>query len=123
MRESGAWPSAANLVQHSRNMAFYGFSQRVRTNSSGASLLSYLVLDTDGLTWPLVPTHSLDLEAGMVRALGRPIHWAGGAQPSPDPSCWFSSHTICSGGLHTHTHTHSAVEVCMHACTHTHTLT
>ncbi|XP_067084963.1 retinal guanylyl cyclase 2-like [Osmerus mordax] len=99
VRESGAWPSAANLVQHSRNMAFYGFSQRVRTNSSGSSLLSYLVLDTDGLTWPLVPTHSLDLEAGMVRALGQPIHWAGGAQPSPDPSCWFSSHTICSGGV------------------------
>eukprot|EP00063_Salmo_salar_P010100 XP_013984935.1 PREDICTED: retinal guanylyl cyclase 2-like isoform X1 [Salmo salar] len=98
VRDAGEWRSGANLVRHSRNMAFYGFSQRVRTNGSGASLLKYVVLDTDGQSWPLLPTHCVDLEAGMVMSLGRSIHFPGGVQPSPDSSCWFIPGTLCTGG-------------------------
>nr|XP_023842993.1 retinal guanylyl cyclase 2-like [Salvelinus alpinus] len=99
VRDAGEWRSGANLVRHSRNMAFYGFSQRVRTNGSGASLLKYVVLDTDGQSWPLLPTHCVDLEAGMVMSLGRSIHFPGGVQPSPDSSCWFIPGTLCTGGV------------------------
>ncbi|XP_070991350.1 retinal guanylyl cyclase 2-like isoform X3 [Oncorhynchus clarkii lewisi] len=98
VRDAGEWRSGANLVRHSRNMAFYGFSQRVRTNGSGASLLKYVMLDTDGQSWPLLPTHCVDLEAGMVMSLGRSIHFPGGVQPSPDSSCWFIPGTLCTGG-------------------------
>uniref|UniRef100_A0A8C8CPT3 Guanylate cyclase n=1 Tax=Oncorhynchus tshawytscha TaxID=74940 RepID=A0A8C8CPT3_ONCTS len=101
VRDAGEWRSGANLVRHSRNMAFYGFSQRVRTNGSGASLLKYVVLDTDGQSWPLLPTHCVDLEAGMVMSLGRSIHFPGGVQPSPDSSCWFIPGTLCTGGENT----------------------
>uniref|UniRef100_A0A8C7UDJ6 Guanylate cyclase n=1 Tax=Oncorhynchus mykiss TaxID=8022 RepID=A0A8C7UDJ6_ONCMY len=101
VRDAGEWRSGANLVRHSRNMAFYGFSQRVRTNGSGASLLKYVMLDTDGQSWPLLPTHCVDLEAGMVMSLGRSIHFPGGVQPSPDSSCWFIPGTLCTGGENT----------------------
>ncbi|KAM6969981.1 retinal guanylyl cyclase 2-like [Aplochiton taeniatus] len=96
-RDSGAWLSGANLVQHSSNMVFHGFSQRVRTNRSGSSLVDYVVLDTDGLTWPLAPTHRIDLEAGVVRPLGHAIHFPGGAQPEAEANCWFGK-TLCTGG-------------------------
>lgn len=34
-----------------------GFSHPVKTNSSGAALLDYLILDTDGLSWELKPAY------------------------------------------------------------------
>lgn len=34
-----------------------GFSHPIKTNGSGAPLLDYLILDTDGLSWELKPTH------------------------------------------------------------------
>uniref|UniRef100_A0AAZ3P6G0 Guanylate cyclase n=1 Tax=Oncorhynchus tshawytscha TaxID=74940 RepID=A0AAZ3P6G0_ONCTS len=36
---------------------FQGFSHPVRTNMSGAGLADYVILDTDGKTWDLRPTH------------------------------------------------------------------
>uniref|UniRef100_A0A6Q2Y9T8 Guanylate cyclase n=1 Tax=Esox lucius TaxID=8010 RepID=A0A6Q2Y9T8_ESOLU len=98
LRDIGSRMSGANLVHHSRNMAFYGFSQRFRTNGSGVSLQDYVVLDTDGKSWHLLPTHRVDMDAGTVRSLGRSIHFPGGAQPSPDSSCWFVPGMLCKGG-------------------------
>uniref|UniRef100_A0A6Q2Z5N4 Guanylate cyclase n=1 Tax=Esox lucius TaxID=8010 RepID=A0A6Q2Z5N4_ESOLU len=99
LRDIGSRMSGANLVHHSRNMAFYGFSQRFRTNGSGVSLQDYVVLDTDGKSWHLLPTHRVDMDAGTVRSLGRSIHFPGGAQPSPDSSCWFVPGMLCKGVL------------------------
>ncbi len=34
-----------------------GFSHPMKTNGSGAALLDYIILDTDGLSWELKPTY------------------------------------------------------------------
>lgn len=84
VRQSQEWMSGGNLARHTRNLAFQvlrdifnvnfkglskgqlnintllmlqGFSHLVKTNSSGAALLDYLILDTDGLSWELKPTY------------------------------------------------------------------
>lgn len=38
------------------------------------------------------------MEAGMVRFLGRDIHFPRGYGPRRDSSCWFTPGVICSGG-------------------------
>ncbi|XP_048093246.1 retinal guanylyl cyclase 2 isoform X1 [Alosa alosa] len=99
VRDSKAWLSGASLARHSKNMAFYGFSHHMRTNHSGPGFLDYVLLDTDGLAWELSPTHQVDLEAGMVRFLGRSIHFPGGNQPKADSSCWFTRGSLCTRGV------------------------
>ncbi|KAL7853519.1 hypothetical protein AOLI_G00203630 [Acnodon oligacanthus] len=92
--------SGANLARHTGNLAFQGFSQKVHTNGSGVSLLNYLVLDTNGQSWELHPTYSVDVEVNMVRYLGVPIHFPGGAQPKADSSCWFTpGGPLCTRGV------------------------
>lgn len=34
-----------------------GFSHAIKTNGSGAALLDFLILDTDGLSWELRPVY------------------------------------------------------------------
>ncbi|XP_035808815.1 retinal guanylyl cyclase 2 isoform X2 [Amphiprion ocellaris] len=99
VREARDWMSGGNLARHTRNLDFQGFSHLVKTNSSGAALLDYLILDTDGLSWQLRPTYRIDMEVGMVRFLGRDIHFPGGYGPRKDASCWFTAGVICSGGV------------------------
>uniref|UniRef100_A0A3Q1IGT6 Guanylate cyclase n=1 Tax=Anabas testudineus TaxID=64144 RepID=A0A3Q1IGT6_ANATE len=99
VRQSGEWMSGGNLAGHTRNLAFQGFSHPIKTNSSGSTLLNYLILDTDGLSWELKPTYSIDIEAGMVRFLGRDIHFPHYYGPRKDSSCWFTPGVICSGGV------------------------
>uniref|UniRef100_A0A8C7IGQ2 Guanylate cyclase n=1 Tax=Oncorhynchus kisutch TaxID=8019 RepID=A0A8C7IGQ2_ONCKI len=82
---------------------FQGFSHPVRTNMSGASLADYVILDTDGKTWDLRPTHRIEMAADMVRFLGRDIHFPHGISPKTDSNCWFIKGIICTGGTHTHT--------------------
>uniref|UniRef100_A0A669CYM7 Guanylate cyclase n=1 Tax=Oreochromis niloticus TaxID=8128 RepID=A0A669CYM7_ORENI len=107
VRESREWMSGGNLAQQSRNLAFQGFSHPIKTNGSGAALLEYLILDTDGISWELKPTHRyLRAEIaclvfyciGMVRFLGKDIHFPRGYGPKKDASCWFTPGVICSGG-------------------------
>ncbi|XP_030649132.1 retinal guanylyl cyclase 2-like [Chanos chanos] len=99
VRDSRTWLSGANLAQHSKNIVFQGFSQRVRTNGSGMVLVDFVVLDTDGLSWELHPTHKVEMETNMIRYLGRPIHFPGGTQPKADSSCWFTQGSLCSRGV------------------------
>ncbi|KAK2862850.1 hypothetical protein Q5P01_002383 [Channa striata] len=99
IQESGRWMSGGNLVQNTHNLAFQGFSHPIKTNSCGVFLLNYLILDTDGLSWELKPTYSIDMEPNMVRFLGRDIHFPHGYGPSKDSSCWFTPGVICSGGV------------------------
>ncbi|XP_078137945.1 retinal guanylyl cyclase 2, partial [Centroberyx gerrardi] len=99
LRESGEWLSGGNLVRHTRNLDFQGFSHPMRTNGSGAALLDYLILDTDGFSWELKPTYRIDMETNVVRFLGRDIHFPRGSGPRTDSSCWFTSGVICSGGV------------------------
>ncbi|XP_070849645.1 retinal guanylyl cyclase 2 isoform X2 [Chaetodon trifascialis] len=99
VRQSGGWMSGGNLARHTHNLAFQGFSHPIKTNSSGAALLDYLILDTDGLSWELKPTYRIDMEVGMVRFLGRDIHFPRSHQPRKDSSCWFTPGVICSGGV------------------------
>ncbi|XP_042368618.1 retinal guanylyl cyclase 2 [Plectropomus leopardus] len=99
VQQAGVWMSGGNLARHTRNLDFQGFSHPVKINDSGAALLEYLILDTDGLSWELMPTYSIDMEAGMVRFLGREIHFPHGYRPRKDSSCWFTPGVICSGGV------------------------
>ncbi|KAM4611633.1 retinal guanylyl cyclase 2 [Polymixia lowei] len=99
VRESGAWLSGGNLARYTRNLDFQGFSHPVRTNGSGAALVDYLVLDTDGLSWELKPTYRIDMKANMLRFLGRDIHFPRGYGPKEEASCWFTDGVICSGGV------------------------
>ncbi|MFT7802092.1 retinal guanylyl cyclase 2-like [Arapaima gigas] len=98
VQDSGAWLSGGNLARHTDHLSFHGFSQSFRTDSSGVGLLDYVVLDTDGASWEMYPTHLVDMEAGMVRYFGRPVHFPNGVSPRADSSCWFTHGTICSGG-------------------------
>ncbi|KAK3555354.1 hypothetical protein QTP86_014943 [Hemibagrus guttatus] len=99
VRESATWLSGANLARQTGNMVFQGFSQRIHTNGSGVSLLNYVVLDTDGHSWELRPTHTVDLQDNVVRYVGTPIHFPGGVQPKADSRCWFTpGGPLCSRG-------------------------
>uniref|UniRef100_A0A4W6FLQ8 Guanylate cyclase n=1 Tax=Lates calcarifer TaxID=8187 RepID=A0A4W6FLQ8_LATCA len=117
VRQSRQWMSGGNLARHTRNLDFQGFSHPFKTNSSGAVLLDYLILDTDGLSWELKPAYRIEMEAGIVHFLGRDIHFPRGSGPRKDSSCWFTPGVICSGGedAHTHTHTHK-YKLYIHAC-------
>ncbi|XP_055362884.1 retinal guanylyl cyclase 2 isoform X2 [Betta splendens] len=99
VRRSGHWMSGGNLARSTRSLEFQGFSHTVKTNRSGAVLLTYVILDTDGRSWELKPTYSVDMEAGLVRYLGRDIHFPHGFGPRKDASCWFTAGVICSGGV------------------------
>ncbi|XP_029113388.1 retinal guanylyl cyclase 2-like isoform X2 [Scleropages formosus] len=99
LEDAGEWPSGTNLARHAQSLDFYGFSQTILTNQSGTVLLDYVVLDTDGRSWELHPTHILDLKAGVVRSLGRAINFPRGVSPKMDSNCWFTHTTICEGGV------------------------
>ncbi|KAG7234044.1 hypothetical protein INR49_005974 [Caranx melampygus] len=99
LRQSGQWMSGGNLARHTRNLDFQGFSHAIKTNSSGAALLDYVILDTDGLSWELRPVYRIDMAVGMVRFLGRDIHFPRGSGPWRDSSCWFTPGVMCSGGV------------------------
>ncbi|XP_074518391.1 retinal guanylyl cyclase 2 [Halichoeres trimaculatus] len=99
VRETGGWMSGGNLARHTNNLDYQGFSHPIKTTGSGEVLLDYLILDTDGLSWELKPTYRIDMEAGMVRFLGRDIHFPHGSGPRRDASCWFTPGVLCSGGV------------------------
>ncbi|KAM5197105.1 LOW QUALITY PROTEIN: retinal guanylyl cyclase 2 [Hipposideros larvatus] len=88
--------SAASLVQHSRNMQFYGFNQLIRTDSNGNGILEYVILDTDWKEWELHSTYTVDMEMEMLRFGGTPIHFPGSGPPA-DAKCWFVERKICGG--------------------------
>ncbi|XP_004590239.2 retinal guanylyl cyclase 2 [Ochotona princeps] len=98
MKENGQ-TSAASLVQHSRNMQFYGFNQLIRTDSSGNGISEYVILDTTWKEWELHSTYTVDMEAEMLRFRGTPIHFPGGRPPTSDAKCWFDEGKICRGGI------------------------
>lgn len=96
--------SGDNLAKHARNLTFKGFSHPIRTSHSGLSLLDYVVLDTDGLSWELRPCYRIEMETDMVHFLGQSIHFPGSGPPKTDSSCWFTQGIICGGGgRYTHT--------------------
>ncbi|XP_061105345.1 retinal guanylyl cyclase 2-like [Conger conger] len=99
VRDSGEWLSGESLARHGRGLSFTGFAQRVLGNSSGACLPHYTLLDTDGQSCSLHPTHRIDAQDAMVRYLGRHIHFPRGAAPKADSSCWFTHGKICTGGV------------------------
>ncbi|XP_043913219.1 retinal guanylyl cyclase 2 [Protopterus annectens] len=98
-RKSGSWVSGRNLVRFSKNMEFDGFNQKIRTDFSGNGYTNYVILDTDRKGKELHRTYMVDMEADMVRFMGRPIHFPRGVSPKPDSDCWFSRGKICTGGI------------------------
>ncbi|XP_052027131.1 retinal guanylyl cyclase 2 [Apodemus sylvaticus] len=98
MKENGQ-ASAASLVQHSRNMQFYGFNQFIRTDSNGNGISEYVILDTNGKEWELRGTYTVDMETELLRFRGTPIHFPGGRPTSADAKCWFAEGKICQGGI------------------------
>ncbi|XP_036379833.1 retinal guanylyl cyclase 2-like [Megalops cyprinoides] len=99
VRDAGDWLSGDSLARHTRDLSFHGFSQHIRTNGSGVGLLDYVLLDTDGQSCQLRPTHLLDTQADMVRFLGRHIHFPNGVSPKADSNCWFTPGKLCIGGV------------------------
>ncbi|XP_041840435.1 retinal guanylyl cyclase 2 [Melanotaenia boesemani] len=99
VRESGEWVSGGNLAQQTRNLDFQGFSHPIKTSSTGAAQLDYLILDTNGFSARMMPTYRIDMEMGMVRFLGQDIHFPQGYGPRRDSACWFTPGVICSGGV------------------------
>nr|XP_004659198.1 retinal guanylyl cyclase 2 [Jaculus jaculus] len=98
MKENGR-ASAASLVQHSRNMQFYGFNQLIRTDTNGNGISEYVILDTNWKEWELHSTYTVDMETELLRFRGTPIHFPGGRPPRADAKCWFSEGKICRGGI------------------------
>ncbi|XP_055085168.1 retinal guanylyl cyclase 2 isoform X1 [Periophthalmus magnuspinnatus] len=99
LRAKGQWMSGGNLAQQTANLHFQGFSFPIKTDASGSALTDFLILDSDGETWELRPTHRIDLEVGLVRFLGSEIHFPGGWGPRKDAPCWFTPGMLCSGGV------------------------
>lgn len=98
-RASGKWMSGGSLAQHSRNLSFKGFSHPILTTPTGSGLLDYVVLDTDGFSSELRPSHRIRMESDMVHFLGHSIHFPAWGLPKTDSSCWFTEGIICSGGM------------------------
>nr|XP_033802195.1 retinal guanylyl cyclase 2 isoform X2 [Geotrypetes seraphini] len=98
-RSQGTWVSGTSLVQHSTNMEFYGFNQRIRTDSDGNGFTNFVILDTDTETHELHCSHVVDMETDTVRYMGRPIHFPNGVSPKTDSYCWFANGKICTGGI------------------------
>uniref|UniRef100_A0A8C2H231 Guanylate cyclase n=1 Tax=Cyprinus carpio TaxID=7962 RepID=A0A8C2H231_CYPCA len=96
VRASGQWMSGGNIAQNARNLLSKGFS--LQANFSDFGTLDYVVLDTDGFSWELQPTHHIEMQTDMVRFLGRPIHFPPAGPPKTDSSCWFTHGLICRGG-------------------------
>ncbi|KAJ1197522.1 hypothetical protein NDU88_001379 [Pleurodeles waltl] len=94
-----AWVSGTNLVRSSKNMEFYGFNQRIRTDSNGNGFTDFVILDMDITTCQLHRTYLVDMESDMLRFMGRPIHFPNGVSPKSDSYCWFSNGKICTGGI------------------------
>ncbi|XP_061664802.1 retinal guanylyl cyclase 2 isoform X2 [Syngnathoides biaculeatus] len=99
VRVSKEWLSGGNVAQQVRNQNFEGFSHAMKSDASGNVLLDYVVLDTDGRSSELVPTHRLDMESDSVRFLGREVHFPGNSRPGRDAPCWFTASVICSAGV------------------------
>ncbi|XP_019714369.1 retinal guanylyl cyclase 2-like, partial [Hippocampus comes] len=57
VRHSKQWMSGGNVAQQAHNHNFEGFSHPVKSDASGSVLLDYVILDTDGLSCELTPTH------------------------------------------------------------------
>ncbi|XP_006922777.1 retinal guanylyl cyclase 2 [Pteropus alecto] len=98
MKENGR-ASAASLVQHSRNMQFYGFNQLIRTDSNGNGISEYVILDTNWKQWELHSTYTVDMETELLWFGGTHIHFPGGRPPQADAKCWFAEGKICRGGI------------------------
>ncbi|KAK1786362.1 hypothetical protein P4O66_018064 [Electrophorus voltai] len=98
-RRAGQWLSGTNLVFFTRNMTFAGFNQDIQIDTQGDVQTNYVILDTDGWGNYLYLCYLVDLASGVVQFAGKSIHYPGGSPPSPDPNCWFSPDTVCTGGV------------------------
>uniref|UniRef100_A0A8C6LIH6 Guanylate cyclase n=1 Tax=Nothobranchius furzeri TaxID=105023 RepID=A0A8C6LIH6_NOTFU len=82
VRQSGEWMSGQNLAQRTRDLEF-----QVKRRLQFLSLLSQAAnYETDFI--------------GMVRFLGKEIHFPKGYGPRRDAACWFTPGVICSGDMH-----------------------
>ncbi|XP_036392413.1 retinal guanylyl cyclase 2 [Megalops cyprinoides] len=98
-RREGQQITGTNLASFTKNLTFAGFNQNVRTDSRGAAVTGYVILDTDGQGSQLYQTHLVDLSADLVQFTGLSIHFPGGAAPSADSSCWFNPSVLCREGV------------------------
>ncbi|XP_077597864.1 retinal guanylyl cyclase 2 isoform X1 [Stigmatopora nigra] len=99
VRRSKEWMSGGNIARQVGRHSFQGFSHPLKSDAAGNILLDYVVLDTDGVSAELAPTHRLHMETDSVHFLGRDIHFPGGSGPGRDASCWFTPGIICSAGV------------------------
>ncbi|XP_067903081.1 retinal guanylyl cyclase 2-like [Heterodontus francisci] len=98
-RKQHAWISGSNLAKFSKNIRFDGFNQRIWTNENGDTFTDYVILDTDGKGAELHHTYIVDMEADIIRLIGRTIHFPNEVLPKTDSACWFTRGKICTGGI------------------------
>ncbi|XP_056140619.1 retinal guanylyl cyclase 1 [Lampris incognitus] len=100
----GRWVTGEILGNSEGGFEFEGFNQPLQAGRNGEGMQArYVVLDYSGLGTNLYSTHVLEArhtsgKIGGLKYLGRSIHFAG-STPYTDPSCWFSPHFACTGGL------------------------
>uniref|UniRef100_A0A671VHF8 Guanylate cyclase n=1 Tax=Sparus aurata TaxID=8175 RepID=A0A671VHF8_SPAAU len=92
VRQSGEWMSGGNLARHTRNLTFQ--VPRAPHLIFRYQFDSFSCINN---TIELI-NDRIDMEVGMVRYLGREIHFPRGYRPRKDSSCWFTPGVICSGG-------------------------
>ncbi|XP_070582987.1 retinal guanylyl cyclase 1 [Erythrolamprus reginae] len=96
---SGKRVVGTTIAEHAKDFELEGFSQPVSADEKGGAEVPYVILDTDGRGNRLHPAYKVDLASGILRFVGRRMHWPYNTKTASDPSCWFNRGTICSGGV------------------------
>uniref|UniRef100_A0A8C6XD09 Guanylate cyclase n=1 Tax=Naja naja TaxID=35670 RepID=A0A8C6XD09_NAJNA len=97
-RLSGKRVVGTTVAEHAKDFELEGFSQPVSADEKRGAEVPYIILDTDGRGNRLHPAYKVDLDSGILRFIGRAIHWPHNTKPASDPSCWFNRGIICTGG-------------------------
>nr|AWC68207.1 guanylate cyclase 2D [Thamnophis sirtalis] len=98
-RLSGKRVVGTTIAEHAKDFELEGFSQPVSADEKGVAEVPYIVLDTDGRGSRLRPVYKVDLSSGLLRFIGRAVHWPDNTKPASDSSCWFNRGIICTGGV------------------------
>ncbi|KAG8141049.1 hypothetical protein E2320_003660, partial [Naja naja] len=86
-RLSGKRVVGTTVAEHAKDFELEGFSQPVSADEKRGAEVPYIILDTDGRGNRLHPAYKVDLDSGILRFIGRAIHWPHNTKPASDPSC------------------------------------
>ncbi|ETE63174.1 Retinal guanylyl cyclase 1, partial [Ophiophagus hannah] len=84
-RLSGKRVVGTTIAEHAKDFELEGFSQPVSADEKRGAEVPYVILDTDGRGNRLHPAYKVDLASGILRFIGRAIHWPHNTKPASDP--------------------------------------